>query len=81
MPRSSRFPVGVLIALHLATVISAQDRQYEGPIEPFLGEPTLQLQPLFRGERFPNIAVAVDGTVLATWGSSAVRMRRSQDGG
>ncbi len=53
----------------------------EAGVEPFLGEPVLAMQQLFRGERFPNIVVAVDGTVLATWGSSSVRARRSEDGG
>jgi sialidase-1 len=47
----------------------------------FLGEPKLQLQQVFRGERFPNIAVAVDGTLVASFGSSSVRVSRSEDGG
>jgi sialidase-1 len=39
------------------------------------------MQQLFRGERFPNVVVATDGTVLATWGSKSIRARRSEDGG
>lgn len=53
----------------------------EGNIESFLGDARLDLQPLFSGERFPNVTVAVDGTVLASWGSKSVRLRRSEDGG
>jgi len=36
---------------------------------------------VFKGERFPNVVVAVDGTVVVTWGSGSVRARRSEDGG
>ena len=38
------------------------------------------MQQVFKGERFPNIVVSVD-TVLALWGSSFIRVRRSEDGG
>jgi len=53
----------------------------EGKIDSLLGGPKFEMQQVFRGERFPNVAVAVDGTVLATWGSLSVRVRRSDDGG
>ncbi len=53
----------------------------EGELEPFLGKPTLEMQQVFKSERFPNVTVALDGTVLATWGRSSVRLRRSEDGG
>ncbi|GIT30297.1 MAG: hypothetical protein Ct9H300mP1_23430 [Planctomycetaceae bacterium] len=36
---------------------------------------------VFSGERFPNVVVAVDGTVLASWGSRSLRVKRSEDGG
>ena len=39
------------------------------------------MQPIFSGERFPNLVVCRDGAVLATWGSKHVRQRRSEDGG
>ena len=39
------------------------------------------MQQLSRKERFPNVAVTLDGTVLVTWGKSGVRLRRSEDGG
>ncbi|MCX6997111.1 MAG: sialidase family protein [Kiritimatiellaeota bacterium] len=41
----------------------------------------MEMQSLFQGERFPNVVVATDGTVLATWGAKSVRVRRSEDGG
>lgn len=53
----------------------------EGKLDPYFGEPTLELTQVFRGERFPNIVVATDGTLVATWGTSHVRARRSEDGG
>ncbi len=59
----------------------AADSTFEGPVEAFLGEARLTLQQVFSGERFPNIVVTTKGTVLATWGTSSVRARRSIDGG
>ena len=51
----------------------------EGPLEPFLGAPTLELAQVFDRDRFPNVVVATDGSVLAVWGG--VGLRRSTDGG
>ena len=53
----------------------------EGPLKPHLGKPHLDIQPVFRGERFGNIVVTMKGTVVATWGTSHVRAKRSEDGG
>ena len=36
---------------------------------------------VFKSERFPNVVVSMKGTVIATWGQSVVRARRSTDGG
>ncbi len=54
---------------------------FDGPLKLFLGEPKFEMQPIFSDERFPNVVVARDGTVLATWGSTRLRVRRSEDGG
>jgi sialidase-1 len=51
----------------------------EGTLESFLGEPKLDIQQVYKGNRFPNVVVAVDGTVLAFW--NGVKVRRSEDGG
>jgi len=51
----------------------------EGKLEPFLGEPKLEMQQVFKGDRFPNVVIATDGSVLAVWGG--VMVRRSEDGG
>ena len=59
--------------------VTAAGHPAEGKIEPFLGEPKLDMQQVFKGGRFPNTLVAVDGTVLALWGG--VTVRRSEDGG
>lgn len=61
--------------------VTAADYPAEAGIDVFLGEPKLDMQQVFLGERFPNIVVAVDGTVLATWGKSSLRVRRSENGG
>lgn len=53
----------------------------EGSLAAFLGEPSLALGQVFKGERFPSVVVATDGTIVATFGSSSVRARRSEDGG
>lgn len=61
--------------------VTAAGHPAEDKIDSFLGEPKLEMQQVFRDERFPNVVVAVDGTVLATFGNSSVRARRSEDGG
>lgn len=53
--------------------------KFEGKLDPFLGAPKLDIQQVFKGERFPNIVTAIDGAVLAVWGG--VKVRRSEDGG
>jgi sialidase-1 len=61
----------------------------EGKIEPFLGEAKFEIQPMFDRGRIPNVAVATDGTVLATHGGNVtypaggrgLLLRRSEDGG
>jgi len=51
----------------------------EGPLAPFMGKSKLDMNQVHKGGRFPNVTVAVDGTVLAVWGG--VKVRRSEDGG
>ena len=51
----------------------------DGKLAPFLQVPQLEIQQVFKGDRFPNVVVAVDGTVLAFW--NGVKVRRSEDGG
>ena len=42
--------------------------------------PGLQTRQLFDSERFPNVVVSTDGTVVASWGRDRYRVRRSEDG-
>ena len=70
-----------LFCLLTASLLSAATPPIEGPLKPFLGEPELEIQDLFDGERFSNIVVAMDGTLVATWGAQNIRVRRSVDGG
>jgi len=59
----------------------AMASRLEESLAPFLGQPEMDMQPIFDGERFPNVVVPLDGAVLATWGSSTLVLRRSEDGG
>lgn len=61
--------------------VTASGKSAEGSVTPFLSTAGFSMQQVFKGERFPNIVVGVDGTVLALWGSSFIRVRRSEDGG
>ena len=53
----------------------------EAELVDFLGEPRVDTRQLFSNERFPNVVVTLEGTVVVTWGSPHVRSRRSVDGG
>ena len=55
--------------------------EIEGPLKPHLDKPHLDIQQVFKGERFGNIVVSIKGTIIATWGTSHVRACRSEDGG
>jgi sialidase-1 len=45
------------------------------------GTPFFEVQEIFSDERFPNVVVATDGTVVTTWGHKNFMVRRSEDGG
>ena len=66
-------------APHAVAGVTAAGHPAEGTLESFLGEPQLDMQQVHKGGRFPNVVVAVDGSVLAVWGG--VKLRRSEDGG
>ncbi|NQU26331.1 MAG: exo-alpha-sialidase [Candidatus Nealsonbacteria bacterium] len=69
----------VVLSTTVASEATAADRPMEGTLDSFLGEPKLDIQQVHKGDRFPNIVVATDGTVLALW--NGVKLRRSEDGG
>lgn len=71
-------PIGGLL-LFLGLGSGAASQAVEGPVDSFLGEPRFEMQQVFAQDRFPNVAVALDGTVLAFW--NGVVVRRSEDGG
>jgi len=77
----------VSATLSCVPAVSAEDpvtsagHPAEGGLPAFLGTPALRMQQIFSGERFPNIVVATDGTLVATWGTSKYQARRSTDGG
>ncbi len=66
-------------ATYAAEPKAAPAKEFEGELAPFMGEPKLEEQQVFKGGRFPNVTVAVDGTILAFW--NGVKVRRSEDGG
>ena len=61
--------------------VAGDDRKLEESLQPFIGEPRMEMQQIFRNERFPNIVVTLKGTVIVTWGNNNIRARRSEDGG
>ena len=65
----------------MATPVTAQHPLVEGSLDSHLGKPTMEMQQVFSGQRFPNVVVTLDGTVLTTWGNKNVQARRSEDGG
>ncbi len=81
MNRTTRYSAIVAAGILPLSTLGAADKPMEGPLKPFLGEPKMELQQVFKNERFPNIAVTLKGTLLATWGQRHVRARRSEDGG
>lgn len=84
MNRSTSTLLRVLLLAGLAIQLTPPvrgDLPSSPELQSFLGAPALEIVRLFGDERFPNITVTVEGTVLATWGSQHIRSRRSEDGG
>ncbi|MDA1266900.1 MAG: sialidase family protein [Planctomycetota bacterium] len=65
----------------LACAACSSTPPVEGPITPFLDAARCEMTRVYDGERFPNVRVSTQGTVLAFFGSPNVRVRRSEDGG
>ena len=68
-----------LVLLEAESSKTAAGHPAEGKIDSFLGEPKIDLKKIINGNRFPNVVVAVDGSVLAVW--NGVIVKRSEDGG
>ena len=66
-----------LIFFSINCSLTSKDRLYEALEDP----PHFDKQMLFKGGRFPNIVVAKDGSIIATWGKENCVSRRSIDGG
>ena len=85
MPNSKKviqFVMGSLItAVWLQQNLAFAQPVTEGSLAPFLEPGPLETNQLFTDGRFPNIVVSMRGTLLATWGDSHVKVRRSLDGG
>ena len=75
-----KIPITLLFAV-ICLEGKLQAADVEGALKPHLGKPYLDIQPVFKGERFGNIVVSMKGTLVATWGTSHVRAKRSEDGG
>ena len=71
--------ITILSLLAVCGAAFAADAAPEGELKPFLGEPKLERQQVYQSDRFPTVAVARDGSVLAVW--NGVKVRRSEDGG
>ncbi len=66
---------------HGSLIAQERSSKFEGSIDVFFASGKLTIHKLFPSERFPNIVCGTDGTVIATYGSSTIRCRRSTDGG
>lgn len=53
----------------------------EEGVKAFMGGAEMRSEEVFGGQRFPNVVVSTDGTVVATWGNKSCAARRSEDGG
>jgi len=73
----------ILLFLFVVTFLATLQSCMPGRENPFWGDGTelFEVEQIFFDERFPNVVVALDGTVIATWGSEHYRVRRSEDGG
>ena len=59
------FLLNLLPAIAREALQIAEGQLAEAGIDAFLGEAKFEMQKLFDGERFPNVVVATDGTVVA----------------
>lgn len=75
------FFAGSIIWACFVATLAAAEKPVEGPIGAFLGKPRMEVQPLFKAIRHPNVVVTLKGTVLATLGDKKLLARRSEDGG
>jgi len=71
--------ITILSLLAVCGAAFAAEAAPEGDLKPFLGEPKMERQQVYQSDRFPTVAVAMDGSVLAVW--NGVKVRRSEDGG
>lgn len=71
--------ITILSLLAVCGAAFAAEAAPEGELKPFLGEPKMERQQVYQSDRFPTVAVARDGSVLAVW--NGVKVRRSEDGG
>ena len=81
MKSERRWPLLAVTVLLASSTGLAAGTPLESGTEPFLGEPQLDIAQVFQDQRFPNIVVTMEGTLLATWGRPHIRVRRSKDNG
>lgn len=72
-------PIPVMVLL-IPMLFSSCEKAVENPFWGN-GEKYFEVDEIFSEGRFPNVVVALDGTVIATWGNSRYEVRRSEDGG
>lgn len=65
-------------ALIYTNIVQAQFQVSASALEQ---PPFFEIKEIYNDERFPNVVVTKEGTVLAIWGRTEVRVKRSEDGG
>ena len=73
--------VKIIFGINILLLILVSCNQREENL--FWGDGTefFDTQKLYASERFPNVVVAMDGSIVASWGRNSFQIRRSEDGG
>lgn len=76
MRKTLFIPTLIILVIGLTSCKSSKKNVFWGD-----GKAFFDVKELFSDERFPNVVVGTNGTVIASWGSKKMRVRRSEDGG
>lgn len=73
----------IFIVLLLIGIVSCNEDTSETSENSIWGDRSkiFETQKLYNSERSPNVVVAMDGSIVTTWGRNSHQVRRSEDGG
>ena len=73
--------IGFSIFASLLLILNRDDFTFYTNKPSVIDNADFKIETVFVNQRFPNLGVALDGTVIATWGKDSVLARLSKDGG